>query len=66
MPLILLIVLMKTYINCNLWGYEQSLNQTSTTCQFILPHLTTTTFALASSAPSQLHATTPPGAPPLS
>ena len=35
-------------------------------CWFILPHLTTTIFALCSSTPSKVHATTPPGAPPLS
>ena len=35
-------------------------------CWFVLPHLTTTIFALCSSTPSKLHATTPTGAPPLS
>ena len=35
-------------------------------CWFVLPHLTTTIFALCSSTPSKVHATTPPGAPPLS
>jgi len=61
---ILLIVPMRIYINRNLWQYERSFDLTSTASRLILPHITI--FALPSSTPSQLHATTPQGAPPLS